>query len=134
MGFQYRRNSISKDIIFLSCELKGYICEKHKIIEKMHHIKNERSNTQPVKGFKTGGSTFKNPQGYSAWKLIDEAGCRGLRIGGALVSELHCNFFINDGSATASDIENLIEEVQTRVFKKSGIMLEREIIIIGQKI
>ena len=134
MGFQYRRNAISKDIIFLSCDLKGFVCEKKQIIEKITKIKAERSSTQPVKGFKTGGSTFKNPQGYSAWKLIDEAGCRGLKIGGAYVSELHCNFFINDGSATASDIENLIEEVQTRVFKKSGIMLEREIIIIGKKI
>lgn len=134
MCFQYRKNSIAKDTIFLSCELKGYNCEKQKIIEKMNQIKTERSNTQPVKGFKTGGSTFKNPQGYSAWTLIDEAGCRGLKVGGAQVSELHCNFFINDGSATAADIENLIEEVQSRVFKKSGIMLEREIIIIGQKI
>jgi UDP-N-acetylmuramate dehydrogenase len=134
MGFQYRKNSIPKDTIFLSCELQGYICERQQIIEKMNQIKTERSNTQPVKGFKTGGSTFKNPQGFSAWKLIDEAGCRGLKIGGAQVSELHCNFFINDGSATAADIENLVEEVQSRVFKKSGIMLEREIIIIGQKI
>lgn len=134
MGFKYRQNSISKDTIFLSCELQGYVCEKHQILEKMNQIKTERSNTQPVKGYKTGGSTFKNPPGYSAWKLIDEAGCRGLRVGGAHVSELHCNFFINDGTATASDIESLIKQVQTKVFNKSGIMLEREIIIIGKNI
>ena len=76
---------------------------------------------------------FKNPEGYKAWKLIDDAGCRGLRIGGAQVSELHCNFFINNGDATAEDIESLIDIVKEKVFLKSGIILQNELVFLGKK-
>jgi UDP-N-acetylmuramate dehydrogenase len=134
MGFEYRSNSINKEIIFLSTELKGFECSQSAIIEKVEQIKTNRFDTQPVKGIKTGGSTFKNPDGLKAWKLIDEAGCRGFKIGGAEVSQMHCNFFINNGSATAKDIEDLIDKVQEKVFIKSGIMLQKELVILGKKI
>jgi UDP-N-acetylmuramate dehydrogenase len=133
IGFKYRGNSINKEIIFLSTELQGYEAKKPDIMAKMEQIKNNRLDTQPVKGVKTGGSTFKNPEGLKAWKLIDDAGCRGLKIGGAEVSQMHCNFFLNNGSATAKDIEELIGTVQAKVFVNSGIMLEQELIMLGRK-
>jgi UDP-N-acetylmuramate dehydrogenase len=96
----------------------------------MDEITSKRETTQPVKS-RTGGSTFKNPPGHKAWQLIDAAGCRGLIVGGAQVSELHCNFLINLGNATAADIEGLGEEVRRRVKDKSGVTLEWEIKRIG---
>ena len=96
----------------------------------MKEIRAERALTQPVKT-STGGSTFTNPPGAKAWELIDQAGCRGLMRGGAIVSEKHCNFLINTGSATAADLEGLGEEVRRRVFESSGIQLEWEIRRIG---
>lgn len=133
MGFKYRGNSVNKEIIFLSAELQGYESKKSDIIAKIEQIKKNRFDTQPVKGVKTGGSTFKNPDGLKAWKLIDDAGCRGLKIGGAEVSQMHCNFFINNGYAKAQDIEDLIETVQQKVFVKSGIVLQKELVILGKK-
>lgn len=132
-GFKYRGHSLNKNLIFISAILQGKKDKKENILEKMNHITSSREATQPVRT-KTGGSTFKNPANSDkkAWQLIDEAGCRGLKIGGATVSEKHCNFLINEGSATASDIINLGEEVRKRVFDKSGIMLEWEIKIIGE--
>jgi UDP-N-acetylmuramate dehydrogenase len=96
----------------------------------MDKITESREATQPIKS-RTGGSTFKNPPGQKAWQLIDAAGCRGLQVGGAQVSELHCNFLINLGSATATDIETLGETVRRRVQENSGIALEWEIKRIG---
>jgi len=96
----------------------------------MNEITEKRETTQPVKS-RTGGSTFKNPEGHKAWQLIDAAGCRGLVVGDAQVSELHCNFLINRGNATAADIENLGEEVRRRVFQQSGLELQWEIKRIG---
>ena len=96
----------------------------------MDEITEAREATQPVKS-RTGGSTFKNPPGHKAWQLIDAAGCRGLIVGGAQVSELHCNFLINLGNATAADIENLGEEVRRRVQEQIGVELEWEIKRIG---
>ena len=96
----------------------------------MDQITQSRESTQPVKS-RTGGSTFKNPVGHKAWQLIDAAGCRGLIMGGAQVSELHCNFLINLGSATAADIETLGETVRKRVKESSGVTLEWEIKRIG---
>ena len=96
----------------------------------MNALVEQRESTQPVRA-KTGGSTFKNPPGHKAWQLIDEAGCRGLRRGGAQVSEKHCNFLINTGDATAADIEGLGEEVRARVKAKHGIELEWEIKRVG---
>ena len=96
----------------------------------MDAVRHHRETVQPVKE-KTGGSTFKNPEGHSAWELIDQAGCRGLMIGGAQMSSLHCNFMINVGHATAYDLEYLGETVRQRVFEHSGIKLEWEIKRIG---
>src|SRR5690606_11185965 len=93
-------------------------------------ITQARETTQPIRG-NTGGSTFKNPPGQRAWELIDQAGCRGLRIGGAQMSDLHCNFMLNTGNATAEDLENLGEEVRRRVKEKTGIQLEWEIKRLG---
>ncbi len=100
------------------------------IAAEMEKITESREATQPVKS-RTGGSTFKNPPGHKAWQLIDAAGCRGLRIGDAQVSEMHCNFLINLGNATAADIETLGETVRQRVKENSGVDLEWEIKRIG---
>jgi UDP-N-acetylmuramate dehydrogenase len=132
MGFKYRGNGV-KDLIFLSAELEGYETSREEIETKMNEIKKQRLASQPVKGVKTGGSTFKNPPNKKAWELIDEAGCRGLKVGGAEMSQLHCNFLINNGNATATDIEDLIELVREKVIKTSGIRLETEIVFIGNR-
>jgi UDP-N-acetylmuramate dehydrogenase len=98
----------------------------------MDRIATAREESQPLRS-KTGGSTFKNPDGYKAWALVDEAGCRGLQLGGAQVSEKHTNFLLNTGDATSSDIEALGEEVRRRVKEKSGVELEWEIQRVGRK-
>ena len=134
MHFKYRSNGLQEKVIFLSAELNGYQASLTEIEMQMSRIRTQRNATQPVKGFKTGGSTFKNPLYNKAWRLIDEACCRGLKIGGAQVSELHCNFIINTGNATAADIEKLIEVLKQRVFDTSGITLETEIVFIGDKL
>jgi UDP-N-acetylmuramate dehydrogenase len=97
----------------------------------MEEVAEYREQNQPIRE-RTGGSTFKNPPGHSAWKLVDAAGCRGLRVGGAMVSEKHCNFLINTGDATGEDIERLGETVRARVKAQSGVVLEWEIIRLGQ--
>ncbi|MDB5632436.1 MAG: murB, partial [Tardiphaga sp.] len=104
--------------------------EPSTIRARMDEVQNHRETAQPIRE-KTGGSTFKNPPGHSAWKLVDAAGCRGLRVGGAMVSEMHCNFLINTGNATAADIETLGETVRARVLAQSGIDLHWEIKRIG---
>jgi UDP-N-acetylmuramate dehydrogenase len=130
LGYTYRHKGISDEWVFVEAEFKVTPAKVDEIKAKIQEIQISRNSTQPIRT-KTGGSTFKNPEGHKAWQLIDAAGCRGLKIGGAKVSEMHCNFFINDGDATATDIENLIKEVQNRVFTNSGIQLEPEIKIIG---
>lgn len=132
VGFIYRGNTMPDGWIFTKAYFKTTLDDPLKIKERMDKINKKRELTQPIKT-RTSGSTFANPEGYSAWRLIDEAGCRGLRVGGAHISEKHCNFIINDKNATASDIENLGEEVRKRVKKKSGIDLTWEIRIIGEK-
>ncbi len=131
-GFSYRKNSLPDDYIYVEAMLKGSIGEKEAILEKMKAISEARETTQPVRT-RTGGSTFKNPEGSKAWQLVDEAGMRGYTIGGAQVSEKHCNFLINIGDATAADIEGLGEEVIAAVKEKSGIELHWEIKRIGEK-
>lgn len=131
MGFSYRKNSIPKDWIFTSARLKGKFGNSEKILGRMREISASREETQPIRT-RTSGSTFKNPPGMKAWELIEKAGCRGLTIGGAQVSEKHCNFFINSGGATASEMEKLFAEVQKRVLEKTGISLELEIKVIGK--
>ncbi|WP_420833196.1 UDP-N-acetylmuramate dehydrogenase [Pseudemcibacter aquimaris] len=132
MGFSYRKTSVPNDHIFLNAVFEGIKGDPEEIQLRMNEIGNAREESQPLRT-RTGGSTFKNPDGYSAWKLVDEAGCRGFRIGGACVSEKHCNFLINEGSATARDIEELGEEVRKRVKEKSGVELQWEIKRVGRK-
>jgi UDP-N-acetylmuramate dehydrogenase len=130
-GYGYRHCHLPDGWIFTHCMLRGEIGDPTRIAETMQEIRNQREQTQPIHS-RTGGSTFKNPaSGQKAWELIDAAGCRGLRVGDAQVSELHCNFLINHGSATAQDLETLGEEVLQRVKAHSGITLEWEIKRIG---
>ncbi len=131
IGFSYRNNSLPKNLIFTSVIFKTKIADPVLVKQKMDEINTNRSESQPV-AEKTGGSTFANPTGHKAWKLIDDAGMRGKKIGGAFMSSKHCNFIVNDGSATASDIENLGEFVKDTVKKHSGIDLQWEIKRIGR--
>jgi UDP-N-acetylmuramate dehydrogenase len=130
MKFSYRNSGVDASIIFTSARFRGQIATAEAIRARMNEVQNHRETAQPIRE-KTGGSTFKNPPGQSAWKLIDAAGCRGLRLGGAQVSEMHCNFLINTGSATAKDIESLGETVRKRVKDHCGIELHWEIKRIG---
>jgi UDP-N-acetylmuramate dehydrogenase len=130
MKFVYRNSGVDPSIIFTSARFRGAIAAPEAIRARMHDVQTHRETSQPIRE-KTGGSTFKNPPGQSAWKLIDAAGCRGLRVGGAQVSEMHCNFLINTGQATGHDIETLGETVRTRVKENSGIELHWEIKRIG---
>jgi len=130
MKFVYRNSGVDASIIFTSARFRGKPATPEAIRVRMNEVQAHREAAQPIRE-KTGGSTFKNPPGNSAWKLIDAAGCRGLRVGGAQVSEMHCNFLINTGEATASDIETLGETVRARVKENSGIELHWEIKRIG---
>jgi len=130
MGFSYRHCSVPTDWIFTEATFQGRPGEPAKILKQMDDVAQYREENQPTRE-RTGGSTFKNPPGHSAWKLIDAAGCRGLRIGGAQVSEMHCNFLINDGEASAEDIERLGETVRARVKANSGVTLQWEIVRLG---
>ncbi|WP_454634270.1 UDP-N-acetylmuramate dehydrogenase [Bradyrhizobium cenepequi] len=130
MKFAYRSSGVDCSIIFTSARFRGRITAPGAIRARMNEVQIHRETAQPIRE-KTGGSTFKNPPGSSAWKLIDAAGCRGLRIGGAQVSEMHCNFLINTGNATGHDIETLGEAVRQRVKETSGIELHWEIKRIG---
>lgn len=130
MKFVYRNSGVDPSIIFTSARFRGEIKDAEAIRARMAEVQSHRETAQPIRE-KTGGSTFKNPPGHSAWKLVDAAGCRGLRVGGAEVSEMHCNFLINTGDATAHDIETLGETVRERVKANSGIELHWEIKRIG---
>ena len=130
MGYAYRHSSASPDLIFTSVLFEGTPGDREAIRQAMDEVQHHRETVQPVRE-KTGGSTFKNPEGTSAWKEIDKAGCRGLRVGGAQMSEMHCNFMINTGTATGHDLETLGETVRARVFENSGIRLHWEIKRLG---
>jgi UDP-N-acetylmuramate dehydrogenase len=130
MKFVYRNSGVDPSIIFTAVRFRGQVAPAEAIRARMAEVQNHRETAQPIRE-KTGGSTFKNPPGQSAWKLIDAAGCRGLRVGGAQVSEMHCNFLINTGNATGHDIETLGETVRARVKENSGIELQWEIKRIG---
>ena len=130
MKFVYRNSGVDPSIVFTSARFRGRVAATEAIRARMNEVQNHRETAQPIRE-KTGGSTFKNPPGNSAWKLIDAAGCRGLRVGGAQVSEMHCNFLINTGDATGHDIETLGETVRARVRENSGIELHWEIKRIG---
>lgn len=130
-NFRYRGNGLNNKYIFTKACLGLISGNKSKIIERQNEIVEARGVTQPIRE-RTGGSTFKNPDGYKAWELIDQAECRGLSVGGAKMSELHCNFMINFNNATAKDIETLGELVIKKVFNNSKIKLEWEIKRIGE--
>jgi UDP-N-acetylmuramate dehydrogenase len=130
MHYTYRHCGAPEDVIFTEALFQGRVGDPAAIAAEMDKITESREATQPIKS-RTGGSTFKNPPGRKAWQLIDAAGCRGLKVGDAQVSEMHCNFLINLGSATASDIESLGETVRRRVKETSGVELDWEIKRIG---
>jgi UDP-N-acetylmuramate dehydrogenase len=130
MKFAYRMSGVDPEIIFTSARFRGVAAAPDVIKARMVEVQSHRETAQPIRE-KTGGSTFKNPPDHSAWKLVDAAGCRGLRLGGAQVSEMHCNFLINTGNATGHDIEALGETVRARVKANSGIELHWEIKRIG---
>ena len=147
LKYSYRKCGLlaEKPLIFTAAKLQARAGDSAEIAAKITQIKAEREDSQPVRS-RTGGSTFKNPTPLNlppnrgdvrgvqkAWQLIDAAGCRGLQIGGAQMSEMHCNFLINTGDASAADIENLVYEVQARVQQNSGILLEPELKFLGQK-
>jgi UDP-N-acetylmuramate dehydrogenase len=130
-GYSYRHSGAPKDSIFTQAIYQAEPGDPAKIAAEMDEITERRESTQPIKS-RTGGSTFKNPPEKKSWQLIDAAGCRGLVVGDAQVSELHCNFLINRGNASAADIENLGEEVRRRVKENSGVELEWEIVRLGK--
>jgi UDP-N-acetylmuramate dehydrogenase len=130
MGFTYRHSSAAADLIFTDALFRGVPAGPVAIRTEMDAVEHHREAAQPIRE-KTGGSTFTNPPGQKAWQLIDAAGCRGLHIGGAMVSEMHCNFLINTGPATAHDLEQLGETVRARVLETSGVRLEWEIRRVG---
>ena len=130
LGYTYRHSELPEGAIVVSATFRGRIGEPAAIQVEMDRIAAEREASQPLRS-RTGGSTFKNPQGHKAWELVDSAGCRGLTRGGAQVSEKHCNFLLNLGSASSGDIERLGEEVREKVKAKSGVTLEWEIQRVG---
>ena len=130
LGYSYRHSELPDGALVVGATLRGKPGEPAKIGAEMERIAAAREETQPLRS-RTGGSTFKNPPGHHAWALIDAAGCRGMTLGGAQVSEKHCNFLLNLGSATSADIEALGEEVRRRVKAKTNISLEWEIQRIG---
>ena len=130
MGLSYRHSEIDPSWVFVKARFKGAPADPAEIGKRMTEIRAAREASQPIRA-RTGGSTFANPPGHQAWKLIDEAGCRGLMRGGAMVSEKHTNFLINTGNATAADIEGLGEEVRRRVRERFGVTLQWEIRRIG---
>ncbi len=132
LHYTYRHSELPEGAIVVAARFKGRAGEPEAIQAEMDRISASREASQPLRS-KTGGSTFKNPDGQKAWQLVDQAGCRGLQIGGAQVSEKHTNFLINTGDATSADIEGLGEEVRRRVKEMSGVELEWEIQRVGQK-
>ena len=130
--FSYRGNDLNKNLIILSAIFQGKMFDSKKILEKQMRLINMKKDTQPSR-IKTCGSTFKNPESHKAWELIKNSECANLKVGGARISEKHSNFFLNNGDATSSDIEKLIDKVKEKVFKKTGIELELELQIVGKK-
>ena len=134
INFSYRHSSLTKNHIITNIEMKGSVLEKKKVLEIMENLKNKKDTEQPQK-IKTGGSTFKNPNNSDkkAWQLIKDSGCADLKVGGIKLSNLHCNFLENLGKASSEDAENLIENIQKEVFKKTNINLELELEVVGTK-
>ncbi len=131
LGYTYRHSELPEGAVVVSATFRGHRAEPAAIQAEMDRISASREASQPLRS-KTGGSTFKNPPGAKAWELVDQAGCRGLQLGGAQVSEKHTNFLINTGTASSSEIEALGEEVRRRVKENSGVELEWEIQRVGR--
>lgn len=136
-NFTYRNSQLPENWIYTGCTLQLELGEKDQIRDKMRFVNRQRSGSQPLE-FPNAGSWFKNPDGpegkLAAWKLIEQSGCRGLRKGDAQVSEKHCNFFINLGAATAADMEDLGQEVAEKVLKATGIQLQGEVRLLGDRV
>ena len=132
LGYSYRHCSAPDELIFVSATYEGTADDPAAIAARMAEITQRRESSQPIRE-KTGGSTFKNPPGHSSWKLIDAAGLRGFRVGGAQMSEQHCNFMINADGASAADLESLGEEVRARVLTSQGVPLDWEVKRIGRR-
>ena len=130
--FSYRGCNLDNNLIFISATFKGTKDNKSNIQKKINTLVEKKKYDQPSK-IKTCGSTFKNPENYKAWKLIKDSGCAGMRVGNAYISEKHCNFFVNKGNAKSEDLEKLIFQVKKKVLNKTGINLELELQIIGEK-
>jgi len=130
--FFYRACNLDSSLIFISATLRGKKENKLNIQKKINNLVEKKKEDQPSK-IKTCGSTFKNPENNKAWKLIKDSGCAGMKIGDAYISDKHCNFFVNKGNAKSSDLENLIYQVKDRVLDKTGVNLELELQIIGEK-
>ncbi len=130
--FSYRNCDLDSKLIFISATFKGKKDDQSKIKKKLNDLIKKKKNDQPT-NIKTCGSTFKNPENKKAWELIKSSGCVGMNVGDAGISEKHCNFFVNKGNAKSSDLENLIYKVKNKVFDKTGINLELELQIIGEK-
>lgn len=130
--FHYRGSDLDNDLIFISATLKGSTCDRNEIKRKMKIFFDKKRKSQPLK-IKTCGSTFKNSENKKAWKLIKESGCDGMKVGDAQISDKHCNFFVNKGNANSKDLEELISKVKKNVFNQTGINLELELQIIGEK-
>lgn len=131
--FSYRECSLENNLIFISATFKGKKENKKNIKKKINFLVERKQKDQPSK-IKTCGSTFKNTEKNKAWKLIQDSGCAGMKVGEAYISEKHCNFFVNKGNAKSKDLENLIYAVKKKVFEKTGITLELELKIIGEKL
>ena len=131
--FTYRGCNLDNNLIFISATFRGKKENKTKIESKMSRLIEQKKKDQPSK-IKTCGSTFKNPEGGKAWKLIKDSGCAGMNVRDASISKKHCNFFINNGKAKAEDLENLINKVKSTILDKTGINLELELHIIGDKL
>ena len=131
--FYYRGSSLDNNLIIISATFKGKKDNNLNVQQKINSFMKEKKDTQPSK-IKTCGSTFKNPENQKAWKLIKDSGCAGMAVGDAQISEKHCNFFVNKGNAKSKDLEQLINQVQNKVLEKTGINLELELQIIGEKL
>ncbi len=132
LKFEYRKSNLPDNLIITRAWFKGISNASYSIIKKTNSIIEKRKESQPLNK-RSCGSTFKNPLGKKAWELINNAGCRGMRIGGAAISEKHCNFIINEDNATPDDIENLGEKIIQKVYENCGIKLEWEVIRLGNK-
>jgi UDP-N-acetylmuramate dehydrogenase len=131
--FHYRGSNLGKNLIYISATLRGKKDDMLNIKNKINNFVSKKKITQPEK-IKTCGSTFKNPKDEKAWKLIKDSGCAGMRVGDAQISQKHCNFFVNNGNAKSKDLEKLIHQVKKKVSDKTGINLELELQIIGEKL